>query len=231
MDTLNVDLSQIAEKSPEQAFAQLQAWYQTRKQLAALKQSEVLTRIDIARYYFREPVEGTNRFPLGDGYDIKYDYKISRNVDEALLDANLKKLRQAKVPVDALFEYKPRLVMDQYRALTEEQRLLVDAVLDIKPGDTPQIDIVPTTSENEPPLQTMPTHAPLPAAAAPAPVHQLVMTPLADGVPIEDFYAKGWTNEQLIAHGFAVAIEPERLEPPKPKRGRRPGSKNKAAAT
>lgn len=129
--------------TPEQAYEQLQTWFGMQQQLGQLKTAEVLARGNIAGYYFPEPEEGTNRFDIGGGYDLKLDHKVNRTVDEAaLLNVTAAQVKALKLPMDELFVQKWELKTGAYRTLTDEQRLFVDALLDIKPG-TPALSIVP----------------------------------------------------------------------------------------
>lgn len=128
----------------EQAFARLQAWYGTQQKLADLKTAEVLERKGLASFYFPAPEEGTNRLPLGGGFDLKLEHTITRKVDEAALD-NVKatQAKKLKLNLDLLFPTKPTLSVTEYRKLTDEQRAFVDTLLDIKESETPGLKIVP----------------------------------------------------------------------------------------
>lgn len=127
----------------EEAFALLNDWYAKQQQLAELKVTEILMRKQLAKFYFPAAVEGTNRLPLGGGFDLIVQQPINRKVDEASLDSLAQKLRKAKVKVDELFPYKPSLSVSQYRELTPEQKLLVDQCLTIEEG-TPSMEIGPS---------------------------------------------------------------------------------------
>ena len=128
--------------SPEQAFEELQKWWQQQKQLAILKLNEVLARKRMSTFYFPTPREGTNRLDLGGGYDLKLDYSYTRNVDEAALDsAKAADFRKLKIDKDELFPLKPTLNLKAYRGLSDAQRAFVDELIETKES-TPQLHIV-----------------------------------------------------------------------------------------
>lgn len=129
--------------TPEQAYKRLQEWYLQKKDLSELKSAEHLARVQLATFYFPAPKEGTNRFDLGGGFDLKLTHSMNYKVDEAALEnvkqADIKKL---KLPWDDLFVYEPKLSIKAYRKLSTEQKKYVDQLLDITEG-SPQMDIVP----------------------------------------------------------------------------------------
>lgn len=115
-------------------------WYQVQEQLAALKVEEMALRKKLFATYFPTPREGTNNHELGDGAVLKGGHVINRDVDPASLQANGPALLEAGIPVAKLVQWKASLVMKEYRALTEEQRLKFDIALTIKPG-SPTLEI------------------------------------------------------------------------------------------
>lgn len=129
--------------TPEQAYAQLQLWFQKQAQLAELKTEEILLRKDLSAFYFRKPVEGVNRLDLGGGFDLKLDFGYDYKVDEAALNsvkqADIKRL---KLDLDSLVTYKPELSITAFRKLNAEQEKFVLGFLDIK-EKTPRLQIIP----------------------------------------------------------------------------------------
>lgn len=119
----------------------LTKWYELKEQLASIKASEMLLRQKIFAGYFPTPVEGTNDAPLADGYVLKGKYSITRDVDPGAIGALKDKLLEAGIKADALVQYKPSLVLKEYRTLTKEQQDLFDQCLIIKPG-SPALEIV-----------------------------------------------------------------------------------------
>lgn len=120
----------------------LNEWDALQKQLSALKSAEMLLRMKIFKGLFLNPVEGTNSLPLGDeGWVIKAKYPINRKPDVALLTARAAELRAAGIPLDSVIRTIPELATGEYRKLTEEQRNLLDQVMEVKPG-SPSLEIV-----------------------------------------------------------------------------------------
>lgn len=119
----------------------IQQWYVLQDQLKKLKASEMLLRTRIFKGLFPNPVEGTNSYPLPDQWVLKGGYKLTRNIDIGSLQAMRERFVAAGVRADSLVEYKPSLVLSEYRTLTEEQRQLFDQCLEIKPG-SPSLEIV-----------------------------------------------------------------------------------------
>lgn len=131
-------------KIPTNAVTQedLNAWSDAKIKLNALKSTEMLLRMKIFKGLFTSPVEGTNEVPLGtEGWVIKAKYPINRKPDVALLTAKAAELRAAGIPLDSVIRSVPELATGEYRKLTDEQRHLLDQVLEIKPG-SPALEIV-----------------------------------------------------------------------------------------
>lgn len=128
---------------PQDAVTQadLDEWYRLQDQLKKIKASEMLLRTKIFKHLFPNPVEGTNNYPLAEGWVAKGKYTINREVDPGALGAYRPKLAEAGINADMLVQYKPSLVLGEYRKLTAEQQQLFDACLIIKPG-SPALEIV-----------------------------------------------------------------------------------------
>ena len=129
---------------PQNAITQadLDTWSQMQVQLGALKSAEMLLRTKIFKGLFPSPVEGTNSTPLGtEGWVIKAKYPITRKPDVALLTAKAAELRAAGIVLEDIIRTIPELATGEYRKLTDEQRHLMDQVLEIKPG-SPALEIV-----------------------------------------------------------------------------------------
>lgn len=132
--------------NPETAFARLQVWFVTKKQLSELKQSEFLERKDLCSFYFPHPVEGTNRVDLGLGYDLKLQHQLLYSIDEPALEQVTKEdVKRLKLNMDELIEWQPKLKVAAYRKLTAEQQAFVNKFIDVTDG-SPQMEI--TTSKD-----------------------------------------------------------------------------------
>ena len=118
----------------------LNTWSEMVKQLAALKAAESLLRGKIFKGMFPNPVEGTNKVPLAQGWILLATYPIARKVDLATLVAKAPALREAGIVVENVIKHTPELIISAYRGLTEDQRNLLDQVMEIKPG-SPQMKI------------------------------------------------------------------------------------------
>lgn len=119
----------------------LAAWYQMSQELRTLKAKESLLRKKIFGSAFPDPKEGTNNYDLADGYVLKGQHVLNRDVDIGALDALKPKLREEGVNPDNLVKYKPELKKAEYNKLTQEQKQLFDQCLIIKPG-SPSLEIV-----------------------------------------------------------------------------------------
>ena len=103
--------------------------------------AEQVLRKEVAALFFPTPKEGTNVFKLNDGWELKYTYPITREVDIGALGALKDEFAKLEIVVGDLVEYKPKLVTKEYRTLTEEQVQLFDQALIVKPG-SPSLEIV-----------------------------------------------------------------------------------------
>ena len=122
-------------------------WYKVQAQLAKIKSEEAMLRARIFEGIFTDPHEGVNNFELNDGTGavLKGTYVVNRSVDIGELEAFDKAMRQPdtnlpKLNLRKLVEWKPSLVIKEYRALTDEERRAFDHCLVIKPG-SPQMKV------------------------------------------------------------------------------------------
>lgn len=128
---------------PANAVSQedLAEWYRLQEQLKKIKASEMLLRQKIFGAYFPSPAEGTNSAPLADGWILKGKHTINREIDPGALGALKTRFAEAGIRADDLVQYKPSLVLKEYRTLTDEQHQLFDQCLIVKPG-SPALEIV-----------------------------------------------------------------------------------------
>lgn len=101
---------------------------------AKLKVAEMLLRKKIASALFPNPVEGTNKYPLAEGYVLNLQHKIDRTLDEAVFMAMRDEFASNGIAVNDIVERKPALKLAVYRELTEGQAKLFDNALTIKPA-------------------------------------------------------------------------------------------------
>lgn len=104
---------------------------------------EMELRRDLAAFFVPKPKEGTNRIE-GEGYEVKVGHTVSRKLDAASLDAVMVQFPEghpARV-VGNLIQYKPALVLDFYRTLSDEDRKIFDQALTISDDGAPTLEIV-----------------------------------------------------------------------------------------
>ena len=131
-------MANIIENEVSQEY--ISTWYALQEELKRIKASEMLLRTKIFGALFTSPEEGTTSIPLSDGWVLKGKYTINRDVDQASIDSMREKFIECGISTDKLLQYKPSLVMKEYRALTDEQRKVFDQALVIKPG-APYLEI------------------------------------------------------------------------------------------
>ena len=128
-------------EEPPVTQSEIDNWYRIVKELKALKKTESVLRKRISSFYFPTPDEGTNTHDLGGGFNLKLTSKLTRSIDEALLQAHKLEFVDFDIDVDKLIKLKPSLVLSQYKKLSDKQTLIFDQVLTIKPA-TPALEIV-----------------------------------------------------------------------------------------
>lgn len=121
----------------------LAIWAKIAADLSALKEQEVTLRRELFGEAFTAPEEGTNTYPLPAGWNLKGVLTIDRKVDLAAYQSLLAKFAQAKLPLDALVKWDPKLSVAEYRKLTGDSLHLFDQALIIKPSATPALEITP----------------------------------------------------------------------------------------
>lgn len=127
----------------------LKEWDAVKKQIAPLKEQldplvvqERAIRKQIVDAFEHKQEGSKNEIGLANGYTLKMTYKLKREIDEPALKNLYQELEEAKVPVEMLIKQKPQLELKIYRALTEEQKQVVDKALIIK-EDSALVEIIP----------------------------------------------------------------------------------------
>jgi hypothetical protein len=82
---------------------------------------------------FPAPKEGVNDRIWGP-WSAKLNYKLTREVDEAVFDPLRKDLTKYKVDPDALVGWNPKLMLRVYRDLNKQQLRIADQFITTKPG-------------------------------------------------------------------------------------------------
>lgn len=115
-------------------------WRESKAVLTEAKKLEVDLRNQIFQQLFPAPMEGTNTYTLPDGAKVKGTYKYYRKVDEAAIADVMNQLPEEVRPL--LIRFKPEVNVKVYKSLPEQQRMLFEEALIIKPG-TPGLDYIP----------------------------------------------------------------------------------------
>jgi hypothetical protein len=100
---------------------------------------EMEIRRQLAPYFFPNPVEGTQHVEKY-GFEVALKHTLTRKLDEAALSHVMPQMPEEFRNVGVLIKYTPGLVLDGYRALNDEQRLIFDEALTISEG-APSLEI------------------------------------------------------------------------------------------
>lgn len=121
----------------------LSKWHEAQDALKKAKEAEAdLSKKVVEEFFSNVPqdAEGTFSLPLGGGYKLKSQYRLTRKVNAEALQELKADLEANGVDVDALVHWTPSIVMGQYRTLSMEQKRLFDEVIESKQS-TPSISI------------------------------------------------------------------------------------------
>lgn len=139
-------------------------WYNLKKQLSDIKAAESKLRRELFAFMFKDPVEGSNKFDLQDGYEVRATHVIDRTPKKELMEEFQQLVDRSRNPppgcndiltpeelavwdtvkLEELLRWKPELSVSAYRKLTPAQLNLFDRLLVIKEG-SPQLDVKPAT--------------------------------------------------------------------------------------
>lgn len=121
---------------------QILAWQEAKKQLDALKESEMAMRKHIVASQFDADKIGAQNVELGKGWKLKAVTKVRYNVDRDTdkVDNVLDQLEDWQA--DRLVKWKPELSVSEYKKLDDEDRAKVDAIVTIVPS-SPELSLVP----------------------------------------------------------------------------------------
>lgn len=138
--------------TPEQLIeirnAKIREWLNAAKVLADAKENEMRIRKDLTAMMFPTPKKGTQRVPIGDGYNIKLEYKLTHKLGNAeLLDDEQNKITiatqvshledeilgsctEGEVLATRLIKWTPALVPGEYDKLSTENELIIKKIID-----------------------------------------------------------------------------------------------------
>lgn len=139
--------------SPELSH-KLVLWQAKAKELETVKAAELVLRNEVFKLAFANPKEGMNTLELGNGYELKAEYKFNyslseskqpRNGDEPFattkaLNAIEELGNEGKFLAERVVTWKPELSIKEYRDLDPKYKVLLDKALTITPG-TPALSI------------------------------------------------------------------------------------------
>ena len=130
---------------PPATVDDLKRWDDLKKAIAAqmptaliLQEKELRARIVAS--FFPQPKEGTNAYPLANGYRLKYVNSIKRDVDPGEYQARQQEFTDAGIAFASMLVWKPNLDKKAYNTLTAEQQNVFDRCLIVKP-ESPQLEI------------------------------------------------------------------------------------------
>lgn len=121
-------------------------WKNLCDQIKPLQEQEMLLRRFLFKGYFPNNVEGTATTDLGAGWQLKGQGKVTRNVDQAVLSETSEELQKKGLPLGLLFTFSPKLVLKEYKKLTQEQKDLLSDVITEKAA-SPTLTLVPPKAE------------------------------------------------------------------------------------
>lgn len=110
---------------PEQHRSKVHEWMKAAKAAADATALEKKLRQELFDSVFTDPKEGTNKAALPAGWVLEGDLKFNRTLDDAALPAALEELRRLPlkdmlVSVDAMFKYKPSIVVSELRKIEKQ---------------------------------------------------------------------------------------------------------------
>lgn len=117
-------------------------WQQQSRQLKSLRVTEMTLRQKIFKGLFLDPKEGTNNYALPQGWTLKANYSITRDVDDAAVMLLQGLFAENNINLGRLIKHKPSLVISEYRKLTEEEQHIFNQCLISKPG-SPTLELIP----------------------------------------------------------------------------------------
>lgn len=129
----------------------LSLWNETKTELDRIKAVEAELRKQVVVEFFSgEKKEGTENVLLGNGYKLKCTFKQNYNLRADEVEKALQKIEamgdEGKFIAPRLVNWKPSLVIKEYRDLSEKMRKIIDGVLTISDG-APSLEIIAPKSK------------------------------------------------------------------------------------
>ena len=113
----------------------LSKWHEAQESLKQAKEAEAdLRRAVISEFFSQVPedAEGTFSLPIGGGFKLKSQYKLTRKVNTDALDEMREQIEATGVKLDEVIHWSPVLRMAAYNTLTLDQRQVFDEVIESK---------------------------------------------------------------------------------------------------
>ena len=113
----------------------LSKWREAQESLKQAKEAEAdLRRVVISEFFSQVPedAEGTFSLPIGGGFKLKSQYKLTRKVNTDALDEMREQIEATGVKLDEVIHWTPVLRMAAYNTLTLDQRQVFDEVIESK---------------------------------------------------------------------------------------------------
>lgn len=130
----------------------IQQWRTAKLIAAQAAAHELELRKALFATMFPNAHEGMNTVPLGNGWELKGDYKFNYNLDRKAIDGVLDKIEalgeRGKLIAERLVKFSPELSLTEYRKIsgtdaTDQDKViasLINTVLTVKPG-TPALEV------------------------------------------------------------------------------------------
>jgi len=116
----------------------IMSWRNAKQTLDAAKENEMQMRKNLTNLLFPNPVKGTQRFNLGNGYSIKLVHKLNYKLDKDRVEQALDKIEaqgpKGELIAERLVKFTPELSQTEYKLLSEIDKKIIDEVLTVEPG-------------------------------------------------------------------------------------------------
>ena len=123
----------------------LTAWWQAVDAVTAIKpivENERALRKELIAEFFPKPKEGSNLTEIDNGWHLKLNYPMKRDIDEALVQAVRDTLEAADHSGDKVIVMRPKLDLKEYRGMPDEAKAIIDRCIIMKPGSV-SLELVP----------------------------------------------------------------------------------------
>lgn len=123
----------------------LTIWWKAVDAVAATKplvEKERDIRKQVIAEFFPKPKEGSNLSEIDNGWHLKLNYPMKREIDEALVQAVRDTLEAADHSGDKVIVMRPKLDLKEYRGMPKKATDIIDRCIIMKPGSA-SLELVP----------------------------------------------------------------------------------------